>query len=87
MAPAEEQGVFAFVERGAGGAADPVADLVADDGAEHDREQKPFQGDDVGGGEDAGGDEQGIAGQEKSDEESGFDEDDGADQRSAAGSN
>jgi hypothetical protein len=87
MAAAEEERIFAFVESRAGGAADPVADLIADDGTKHDGKQQPFQRNNVCGGENAGGDEQGIAGKEKADEETGFDEDNGADQRGAASSN
>ena len=39
VAPAEEEGIFSLVECVSCGAADPVANLVADDGAKHDRGQ------------------------------------------------
>jgi hypothetical protein len=84
MATAEEEGLFAGVKFRAGGSADPVADLVANNGAEHDGQEQPFQWDDTGGGENSSGDEQGIAGKKKADEESGFNENDTANEGSAA---
>jgi len=87
MALAEEERVFAIVQRGACGATDPIANLVADDGAEHNRQQKPLQGNDTRGGKDAGGHEQGIAGEEEADKEAGFDQNDQADEQSSAGAN
>ena len=87
MAAAEKEGILAAVKCGAGGTANPVADLVAGDGAEHDRQQKPLEGNDARVGEDSGGDQKGVAWKEKADKKAGFDEDDGANERSAAGAN
>lgn len=87
MAPAEKEGVFAAIERGPCGAANPVADLVAGDGAKHDWKQKPFQGNNASVGEDAGGDQKRVTRKKKSNEKAGFDKDDGANERSAAGAN
>lgn len=85
VAAAEEKRVLAAVECSARGAADPVADLIAHNGAEHDGEEQPFERDHAGGGKNAGGDEQGVTGQEEADKETGFDEDNRADERGAAG--
>src|SRR5205823_1201099 len=41
VATAEEPRIFTFVEGGARGAANPIADLVADDGAEHYGGEEP----------------------------------------------
>jgi hypothetical protein len=88
MAASEEEGIFSFVERNTGGAADPVADLVADYGAEHDREQpfkyQPLQRNGGEGRENPGCDEQRISREEKSHKEAGLHEDDGADKLRAA---
>jgi len=85
VAAAEEERVLAAIKSGARRAADPIANLVADNRAKHDREQQPLKGNDAGSGKDSGGDEQGITGKEKADEKASFNEDDRADQRSAAG--
>src|SRR6267143_6335363 len=83
MAAAEEERVLAAIESGARRAADPIANLIANNRAKHNRQQEPLEGNHAGRGENAGGDEQGITGQEKADEKASFDEDDRADQRSA----
>jgi hypothetical protein len=87
VAAAEEQGIFAPVQGGASGTANPIADLVTGDGAKHDGEQKPLEGNNASVGEDAGGDQKRIAGKKKANEEAGFYEDDGANERSASGAN
>jgi len=87
MALAEEERVLALVQRGARGAANPVANLVADNGAEHNRQENPFQRNDTRGGKDAGRDEQGIAGKEKANKEPGFDEDNKANEKRSTGAN
>jgi hypothetical protein len=74
MAAAEEEGVFASVEFRTSGTADPIPDLVSNNGAEHDGQEQPFQGDDAGGRENSSGDEQGIAGEKKANEKPGFNE-------------
>jgi len=86
MAAAKEKGVFAAIEGGSRGPSDPVADLIADDGAKHDREKEPFEGNSVRqGGENAGSDEQGITREKEAHKKAGFDKNDDADKRGAAG--
>src|SRR5229473_2728793 len=48
VASPKEKRVFAAVQGCACRAANPVANLVAHDGAEHDRQEQPLQGDDAG---------------------------------------
>jgi len=84
MATAEEKGILAAIYGGAGGATDPVADLVAENRAEHHGKKNPAQRDDAGGGEDTRGDEQGVTGKKKADEETCFNEDDNANEKGAA---
>jgi hypothetical protein len=84
MATAEEQGILAAIKGGASGAANPIANLIPCDGAEHDRKEKPLQRNNAGGGKDACGDEKGITRKKKANEEAGFYEDDCADKGSAA---
>jgi hypothetical protein len=85
MAAAEKEGVFTAIESNASGTANPIADLVASDGAKHDRQQKPLEGNDAGVRKDAGGDQKRVAGKKKADEEAGFNKNDGADERSPSG--
>ena len=85
VAPAEKEGVFATIKRGASGAANPIANLIARDGAEHDWKQKPLKWNNTCGGEDASSDQQGVTGKKKTYKKARFDEHDGANQRSAAG--
>src|SRR5712664_1131109 len=87
MAAPEEERVFAAVESCTCRAADPIADLIAHDGAKHDGQEKPLQGDHAGSGEDTGGNQQGITRKKKSHKKTGFDEDDRANERRAAGAN
>jgi hypothetical protein len=84
MAAAEKQGIFAAVEGSACGTANPIADLITCDSAEHDRQEKPLERNDSRVGEDACGDEKRVTGKKKADKETGFDKDDGADERSAS---
>src|SRR5216684_228199 len=81
MAFPKEERIFAAIQCRTGGPADPVADLVADDGAEHHGDKQPSQGDDAAGGKNARGDQQGISGKKKADEETGLNENDGANER------
>ena len=83
MAAAEKEGVFAAIKGGACGTANPIANLVAGNGAKHDREQKPLEGNDAGVREDAGGDQKRVARKKKAHEEPSFYKDYGANQRSA----
>ena len=85
MAAAEKERFLAGVQGGARGTANPVADLIADDGAEHYREEQPLQGNQACGGKYACSDQQGVTGQEKTDEEAGFDEDDDTDNQRSTG--
>lgn len=84
MAAAEKQGIFAAIKGRASGAANPIADLITYDSAEHHRKQKPLERNDPCVGENARGDQKRITGKKKADKETGFDKDDGADERSAS---
>jgi hypothetical protein len=91
MAAAKKKRFFAFVRGRSGGATDPVAQLIANDRAENDREQ-PTQEKELHRnagyrGKNSGGDQQRVARQKKTDKHSGFDENDAADQRRATGPN
>ena len=89
MAAAEEEGVFAFVESGAGRSSDPVAELIADDSAanygKQPAEYERRDGNSSGCREDACGDQQGIAGEKEADEKAGLDEDDATNESGSAG--
>src|SRR5271156_3086478 len=65
MAAAEKERVFAAVKGSAGRTANPVANLITGDGAKHDREQKPLEGNDAGVGENACGDQKRVARKKK----------------------
>lgn len=84
VAAAEEKRVFTAVERSSGTATDPVTELITNDGAEHDWDEDPFQGNNSGGGKDTRGDEQGVAGKKETDKKASFNEDDNANKRRAA---
>src|SRR4029077_13540746 len=43
VAAAEEERIFAAIQRWASGATNTVADLIADDGAQHDRQEQPAE--------------------------------------------
>ena len=60
VAAPEEERVFAAVKSRTRRAANPVANLIAYDGAKHDGQEKPLQGDDASSGENSGGYQQGI---------------------------
>lgn len=81
---AKKEGLFAVVERVARGAADPITELIAHDGASHHRKQQPAERDISGSGKDTGGHEKGITGKKEADEKTGFNEDDEANQGRSA---
>jgi hypothetical protein len=85
LAAPEEERLFAAVKSCTRGAANPVTNLIAQDGAKHNGQEKPLQGDDAGSGENSGGHQQGITRKKKSNKKTGFDEDDEADEGRAAG--
>src|SRR6266404_170632 len=85
MAFPEEERIFTAIQSRACGPADPVANLVADDSAEHHGDKQPSQWDNAASGKNACGDQEGISGKEKADEETGLDKNDGANQRGATG--
>jgi hypothetical protein len=62
VALAEHQRILAPIERLAGFPANPVADLIAHNGAQWNQEQELRDMNLSRGGEDAGRDEQGITG-------------------------
>src|SRR6266567_3963370 len=84
MTAAEEKRVFAAVESSSSRAADPVTNLIPDNGAKHNGKEEPFEWNDPGSGENASGNKQGITGKKKSHKETGFYEYDGADERGPA---
>src|SRR5216683_2633040 len=57
MAAPEEERVLLSIQSRSGRAANPVAKLVSDDGAGHNRQQKPTEWNHVSGGKEAGFDE------------------------------
>src|SRR6266566_3579007 len=83
MASPKKQRIFAAIQSGACRAADPIANLITYDSAEHHRDKQPSQGDDAAGRKNARGDQEGISGKEKADKETGLDKDDGANERGA----
>ena len=85
MAATEKERILAAVDGSPRGTANPVADLVAGDSAEHDGEEKPLEGDDASVGKDASGDQKRITWKKKPDKEAGFNKDDDANERSSAG--
>jgi hypothetical protein len=78
MAAAEKERIFAPVESSARRPANPVTDLIADNGAEHYGKQQPFERNHPSGGKDAGGDKQGIPGKKEANKETGFNKYDSA---------
>ncbi|GAC1616600.1 MAG: hypothetical protein PVS2B2_10760 [Candidatus Acidiferrum sp.] len=84
MVAAKKEGVFTAVERSPRRAANPVANLVAEDGTEHNGKQDPFEWDDSGGGKNAGCNEQGISREKKADEKSRLDENNNANEKGAS---
>lgn len=87
MALVEEKRVFATIESGTCGATNPIADLVADDGAKHNWQQNPFQGNDARGRKNARGNQQGITREKKANKEAGFHENDQTDKQRSTGAN
>src|SRR6266481_8763081 len=84
VASPEEERIFTVIQSRACGPADPVANLVAEDSAEHHWDKQPSQGDDAASGKNASRDQEGISGEKKADEETGFNKNDGTDERGAA---
>ena len=80
MAATEKKGVFAAIERGTRRTANPVAELVANDGAEDAGDEEPSQRDDILAGEDASGDQKGVARKEEANKQAGLYKDDRANQ-------
>lgn len=85
VAPAEKEGILAAVEGGSRGTANPIADLIARNSAEHNWQQKPLEGDYACVGEDASGDQKRVTREKKSDKEAGLYKDDKANEGSASG--
>src|SRR5258708_11525106 len=83
MASPEEERIFAAIQCRACGPADPVADLVSHDRAEHHGDKQPSKGDDAARGKNACGDQEGISGKEKANEETSLNKNDCANERSA----
>src|SRR5437879_2776509 len=72
LASPEEERIFAAIQRRARRAADPIADLIAYDGAQHHGDKQPSQWDDAARRKNARSDQEGISGKEKADEETGL---------------
>ncbi len=85
MAAPEEERVFAAVESCTCRAANPVADLIAHDGAKHHRQKEPSERNEASGRKNARGDKQRISWKKEADKEAGFDKNNGADERGPAG--
>lgn len=85
VAAPEEERIVAAIERRPRRTSDPIADLVADDSAEHHRQEQQPQRDYASGGEDARGDEQGISWKKEADKESCFHKNNRADKGEPAG--
>ena len=78
VAAPEKDRILTAVQGRSGGPANPIANLIARNSAEHDRKQKPLKRDNACGREDAGSDQQRITWKKKANKKAGFDEDDGA---------
>jgi len=85
MASSEEKGVFAAVQGRTRRAADPIPNLIAHDGAKHDRQEKPLEGNHAGSRENSGSYQQGITRKKKTYKKTGFNEDDRTNEGRAAG--
>jgi hypothetical protein len=83
----EKEAFFAGVQFAARAAANPVAQLIARDGAQNSRQQNPAQRQNSTRRENSCANQQGIAGQKKTYKQSGLNEDHQADERSAACTN
>jgi hypothetical protein len=83
VAAAKEERVFAAIQSRTGRASYPVAQLVADNGAEDSRNKEPTEGQDILAGEDAGGDQKGIAGKKEAYEKPRFQKNDDANESGA----
>ena len=87
MTAPEEERILSSVQRLAGSASDPVANLVARDGAQRDQQQQPTEAKLSSCGENSRGNQKGITRQEKSDEKPCFSENDCANEERAAPAN
>ncbi len=87
MAATEKEGIFAAVESSPSRPANPIAHLVASNGAKHGRQQKPLEGNDASVRKDASGDQERVARKKKTYKEARFNKNDGANERSASGAN
>src|SRR5260370_19657111 len=84
MAAPEEERVFAAVESCTCRAANPVAALIAHDGAKHHRPKEPSERNEASGRKNARGDKPRNSWKKEADKEAGFDKNNGADERGPA---
>jgi len=84
VAAAEKKRVFAAIERRACGAANIVAELVAQNGAKDTRAKEPAERKVISGSEDSCGYQERVTGEEKANEQASFHKDDGANERRTA---
>lgn len=80
----EDEGIGTVINGLSGAASDPIADLVAGDGAKYCEGKQGPDVEQSGGSEDAGSDQERITGQEKSNEKAGLNENDDANEKCAA---
>jgi len=73
MTAAKQKRVFAFVEGRTGAASDPIAQLIAGDGAKHSGDEQPVKRNYLLTGKYACRDQQGIAREKKANEQAGLD--------------
>jgi len=76
VAAAKEKRVFPFVQSRAGAATNPVAQLIAKDGAKHSGYEQPVDGNYLLAGKYTCRDEQGIAWKKETNKETSFDKED-----------
>src|SRR5579885_1813924 len=84
MAAAENEGILALIKRGARRAANPITDLIAEDGAEGEGDNKGGKRNLAGGGKNSRRHQQRITGKKKARAEAGLNENDHADDERAA---
>ena len=85
MAAPEEKRILPLVESRSRGSANPITNLIADDGAKHNWAKKPFQRNYGTRRKYARSDEEGIARKKEANEEPGFDKNNCTDEWCAAG--